>query len=226
MSLDPRQKNADYFYGEVYGKRKKQDEKFGIRFECKFDEELGAGLEQSISEGKIRYEYYTLTWNTFANRQTLIENLALILKYAEIRGLLGETLKPELTIMPEYSSEELMNFELESFGFYLTNHPITEYKLKTNSKVIELKDIKSYFDKIIEAIVMVDRVKEITTKKSEKMMFITASDELSKTDIVVFPRVYNVTEELNRGDIIYIKGKVERRYDEMQIIASNIKKLN
>ena len=119
-----------------------------------------------------------------------------------------------------------MNFELESFGFYLTNHPITEYKLKTNSKVIELKDIKSYFDKIIEAIVIIDRIKEITTKKSEKMMFITASDELSKTDIVVFPRVYNVTEELNRGDIIYIKGKVERRYDEMQIIASNIKKLN
>ena len=28
LSLDPRQKNADYFYGEVYGKRKKQDEKF------------------------------------------------------------------------------------------------------------------------------------------------------------------------------------------------------
>lgn len=69
LSLDPRQKNADYFYGEVYGKRKKQDEKFGIRFECKFDEELGAGLEKSISEGKIPYEYYTLTWNTFANRQ-------------------------------------------------------------------------------------------------------------------------------------------------------------
>lgn len=69
LSLDPGQKNADYFYGEVYGKRKKQDERFGIRFECKFDEELGAGLEQSISEGKIPYEYYALTWSTFANRQ-------------------------------------------------------------------------------------------------------------------------------------------------------------
>lgn len=69
LSLDPKQKNADYFYGEVYGNRKKQDERFGIRFECKFDEELGAGLEQSISEGKIPYEYYALTWSTFANRQ-------------------------------------------------------------------------------------------------------------------------------------------------------------
>ena len=68
LELDLRQKNADYFYGEVYGQRKQQEEKFGIRFECKYDEELGAGMEQSIQEGKIPYEYYALTWTTFANR--------------------------------------------------------------------------------------------------------------------------------------------------------------
>ncbi len=68
LILDPQQKNADYFYGEVYGTKKVQSEKFGIRFECKFDEELGTGLEQSISEGKIPYEYYSLTWTTFAGR--------------------------------------------------------------------------------------------------------------------------------------------------------------
>ena len=68
LALNLRQKNAAYFYGEVYGQRKQQDEKFGIRFECKYDEELGAGMEQSIQEGKIPYEYYVLTWTTFANR--------------------------------------------------------------------------------------------------------------------------------------------------------------
>ena len=68
LALDLRQKNASYFYGEVYGQRKQQEEKFGIRFECKYDEELGAGMEQSIQEGKIPYEYYVLNWTTFANR--------------------------------------------------------------------------------------------------------------------------------------------------------------
>ena len=67
LVLDPKTKNADYFYGEVYGTLKKQDEKFGIRFECKYDELLGAGMEQSILEKKIPYEYYALTWMTFAN---------------------------------------------------------------------------------------------------------------------------------------------------------------
>lgn len=68
LLLDPQQKNASYFYGEVYGQRIRQTEKYGIRFECKYDEELGAGMEQSILEGKIPYEYYALTWTTFANR--------------------------------------------------------------------------------------------------------------------------------------------------------------
>lgn len=67
LVLDPESKNADYFYGEVYGTMKKQSEKFGIRFECKYDEVLGVGMEQSIMEGKIPYEYYDLTWMTFAN---------------------------------------------------------------------------------------------------------------------------------------------------------------
>lgn len=50
------------------GGRQQQTEKYGIRFECKYDEELGVGMEQSILEGKIPYEYYALTWTTFANR--------------------------------------------------------------------------------------------------------------------------------------------------------------
>ena len=68
LVLDPQEKNASYFYGEVYGRRQQQTEKYGIRFECKYDEELGVGMEQSILEGKIPYEYYALTWTTFANR--------------------------------------------------------------------------------------------------------------------------------------------------------------
>ena len=68
LALDPQQKNTSYFYGEVYGQRKQQVEKYGIRFECQYDEELGTGMEQSILEGKIPYEYYALTWTTFGNR--------------------------------------------------------------------------------------------------------------------------------------------------------------
>ena len=67
LVLDHKTKNADYFYGGVYGTLKKHAEKFGIRFESKYDELLGTGKEQSILEKKIPYEYYALTWIIFAN---------------------------------------------------------------------------------------------------------------------------------------------------------------
>ena len=67
LSLDVNRQNVSYFYGEVYGRKEQQNEKFGIRFECKYDEELGNGMEESILEGKIPYEYYVLSWKTFSN---------------------------------------------------------------------------------------------------------------------------------------------------------------
>ncbi len=49
LELDPNRKDAAYFHGEVYGARTKQPEKYGIRFECRFDEELGNGLDEIIN---------------------------------------------------------------------------------------------------------------------------------------------------------------------------------
>lgn len=55
------------FYGENHKNGKAHDNKSGIRFECKFDEEFSDELADSISEGKIPLEYYVLSWQTYAN---------------------------------------------------------------------------------------------------------------------------------------------------------------
>ena len=158
-------------------------------------------------------------------KKTLIQNLDIIINYSEIGSYItDDTFKPELEEFKEFSKRELMQKEEEIFGFYLTAHPVTEYK-KNNPNVIEAKDIGNYFDKTVEVIVSVDRIKRLTTKKNEQMMFITGSDELSQIDIVVFPRVYEITPEIEIGDILDIKGKIEKRYDQYQIITNKIVKL-
>ena len=158
-------------------------------------------------------------------KKTLIQNLDIIINYSEIGSYItDDTFKPELEEFKEFSKRELMQKEEEIFGFYLTAHPVTEYK-KNNPNVIEAKDIGNYFDKTVEVIVSVDRIKRLTTKKNEQMMFITGSDELSQIDIVVFPRVYEISPEIEIGDILDIKGKIEKRYDQYQIITNKIIKL-
>lgn len=62
FELEKKHKNAEFFHGQL----DKNIEEFGIVFDCKFDEELGYGLESEIEAGKVPYEYYSLSWKTYA----------------------------------------------------------------------------------------------------------------------------------------------------------------
>ena len=115
-----------------------------------------------------------------------------------------------------------MSKELELFGLYLSNHPVTKLKSKY-SNIVSLNEIELYFDKNIDIIVYIDKVKEITTKKGDKMAFLVASDEIASIDITLFPKVYKTCLKINNGDIAYIKGHVEKRYDKYQIICSQVR---
>ena len=155
------------------------------------------------------------------NKRTLIENLDKILNYSDLGDILGDDLLPILDEYPEYDSKFLMEKEFEIFGFYVSNHPVTSYKEKYNS--IDLCDISNYFDKIINIVVYVDRVKEVETKKGDKMCFITGSDEVSSIDVVFFPKVY--TGDINAHDILYLNGRVEKRNDEYQFVVNGINEI-
>ena len=48
--------------------------------------------------------------------------------------------------MDEYTNKECMQQELEIFGFYLSNHPVLEARLKYN-KPIKILELNHYFDK-------------------------------------------------------------------------------
>ena len=64
--------------------------------------------------------------------------------------------------------------------------------------------------------------KEITTKKNDIMSFITASDEYGQVSLTLFPNTYKTYNNIKKRDIIKINGKVEKRYDQYQIIVNNL----
>ena len=157
------------------------------------------------------------------NKKTLIENLDLIINYGELIKDLDRdyALEPEIIVYEEYTNKELMEQELKVFGLYLTNNPITEFKLKYNN-IINLNEIENYFDKNIDIIVYIDKIKETNTSKGDKMCFINGSDELSDVDLVMFPKIYEKYNDIKHGNILKINGKVEKRFDKYQVIINNV----
>lgn len=157
------------------------------------------------------------------NRKTLIDNINVIKNYADLAGYLDEgVFKPELSISAEYTDEFIASTELKLFGFYLSNHPIVKYKNRYN--IIPLSRLSNYFDKRIRTVIYAEKVREINTKNNEKMAFITASDEVTSAEMVIFPKLYK-TLNIEQGDILLIDGKVEKRFDKFQVIINSAKKL-
>ena len=155
-------------------------------------------------------------------RKTIYENLDNLVNYGNlVKDLGSESIsKPELNIYDEFNKEELINFEKECFGFYLSNHPVVYYRSKIDNSV-KLIDLKKYFNKNITTVLLIDKIKEITTKDNLPMAFVSCSDEEKSVDVIVFPNVYETIPNLKKGDIIKVEGKVERKKD-YNIIASNI----
>ena len=156
------------------------------------------------------------------NENTLLNNLDSILNYAELSNDAGilEIEPPELIEYPDYSKEELLNNQLDSFGFYLSEHPTSIYR---NTTDIDTKNISNYFDKNISITLMIDRIKEITTKKNDIMAFITAQDEFGSISLTLFPKTYKQYNNLSRRNIIRVFGHVERRFDKYQIVVNSLK---
>ena len=54
------------------------------------------------------------------------------------------------------------------------------------------------------------------------MAFVKASDEYKQIDLTLFPKVYAENKNLEIKNIVKIYGKVEKRFDNYQIIVSRI----
>lgn len=157
------------------------------------------------------------------NKRTLIENLDNVINYAELSKNAGliDVEKPLIDEYEEYSSDELVKIELDVFGFYLSYHPVSKYNNKNNSL-----SIPKLFDHNINIVLLIEFIKEITTKKNDVMAFVRANDEYGTVDLILFPTVYKKYNNINVGDIIDVYGKVERRNDKYQIVVSTINILN
>ena len=158
------------------------------------------------------------------NRATLIYNLDSLFNYAELTKDIDPSLvmKPDIEIKQEYSNSILLQYEKETFGFYLSSHPTTAYK-KDNPYCISLSDVENYYDKTVDTLILIEKIKVINTKKGDKMAFITGSDETSSFEFTLFPKVFKLYENIEVGNLIKVRGKVERRLNEYQIIVEKIK---
>ena len=156
------------------------------------------------------------------NHNTLINMIDNTIRYAEVASDfdLGVIDRPLPEILDEYPETKLMQDEIESYGFYISNHPASRYKEEGLVKII---DLKSYFNKRIKIVILINKIKKIKTKNNDDMAFITGSDETGLMEFVLFPRYFKQLDNLSNDDLVVINGIVARTRDKYQV---NIEKMS
>jgi DNA polymerase III subunit alpha len=74
---------------------------------------------------------------------------------------------------------------------------------------------------------MIETVKELLTKKGDRMAFIQLSNLTDTIEMVAFPEVYQAHREfLTPGSCVAIKGKLSIRNEEPSVLLDKLKILS
>ncbi len=139
-----------------------------------------------------------------------------------------ENVKLRLITANPMPTKDMLFFEKELLGLYVSGHPLEEYREKIEKLGRPISDIKAngvQDEAIIFAGIITD-IRDIFTKKNDRMAIVKIADFTSTIEIAVFPKVYNdVHTVLVKDTCVAIKGKVNIRNDEKSAILDAIKVL-
>ena len=133
----------------------------------------------------------------------------------------------------EYSREELLAFEKEVLGIYVSGHPLEEYEEKWHKNITaQTRDFvpdeegkTAVADN--EPVIIGGMITNITikpTKNGKTMAFLTLEDLVGTIEVIVFPNIFERQRYMIQNDAkVFIKGKVSLGDDEQgKVICDRI----
>ncbi len=129
---------------------------------------------------------------------------------------------------PEISQEQMLMWEKELLGLYISGHPLERFRDKIEKSGVTVKGIvERGHDGMMTVVAgIIEEARVVITKKNEHMSFIKIADFTGSIEVVLFPRTLAECKEFIVVDkIIAIKGRFSRRNDSPSIVADKVKAL-
>ncbi|MEN9558637.1 MAG: hypothetical protein RL141_1006 [Candidatus Parcubacteria bacterium] len=136
-----------------------------------------------------------------------------------------------LKLAPPASNHDLLAWEKELLGLYVSAHPFRDVSDRLGdyfTPLLKLPELKK--EKRVRVGGILTEAKKIYTKNNEPMVFATLEDLSARVEVVVFPRVYQDHPEYWEADtVLCITGRPQEKDGEMKVLAEsafNITPLN
>ena len=177
--------------------------------------------------------------DTFGNRSAMLASLDRIVSlssnhfraaeagqmslFGESTGVIEDIQLPDVS---NVDKREMLNWERELIGLYISDHPLTPYQ-QTFTQIV------SYFsgqlnqaqhEEKVRVAGLVTAVRPYTTKTNKPMGFVTMEDVQGNIELVLFPKTWQKTHDILKvGQIIIVEGKADTGSTPPKILVDEIR---
>ena len=133
--------------------------------------------------------------------------------------------KVKIPDVSEYSKEDLLAFEKEVLGFYISGHPLEEYEEQWKNRIshvttdflpVEEGELPKVHDgerAIVGGMITAKTMK--ATKTNKMMAFLNVEDLVGNVEVIVFPRDYEKNAALlNVDSKVFVSGRISAEEDK------------
>ncbi|MHB1356779.1 MAG: DNA polymerase III subunit alpha [Anaerolineae bacterium] len=125
---------------------------------------------------------------------------------------------------PELEQKERLKDERTLLGIYMSSHPLDALLQSNDPRLTPIASIDaSIRDQRVTVAGIVSLLREILTKKSDKMAFATLEDLSGTIELVVFPRAFEATKVCltTEDSVLLVTAKVDIRDDKPKLILES-----
>lgn len=143
---------------------------------------------------------------------------------------LNEKGEEKIEKVQEWTRTEILQFEKELLGFYLTGHPLTKYeqilKKCTNTNITDLHKFTGSMPVKIGGVIT-NVKKKFTKREGKRMAIFKLEDMAGGVEVIVFPKAFEKekTKIVNSAEVI-IEGRLDKNGETPKIIASSLKPIS
>ncbi|MGL4980611.1 MAG: DNA polymerase III subunit alpha [Fusobacteriaceae bacterium] len=225
--IEDRKQNGEYNSYEDFVIRGKR---FGLTKKILYSLIASGSLDSLSGNRKQKMESLekVLDYGERVNREDEIQQMNL---FGEAKTIFQRFHLPEIS---DFSIDETIGLEKENLGFYLSAHPLDNYRslitiLKTPSISLLLneKDVHG-----VKTCGIIKGIKKIVTKKDGKIMATFFLEDFSgKISVTLFPRTYEECFHfLEEGASVFIEGSLQTDYfnnqETQKLLVKSITPLN
>src|SRR5512138_1514127 len=143
--------------------------------------------------------------------------------FGESTGVIEDIQLPDVN---NVDKREMLNWERELIGLYVSDHPLTPYQ-QTFAQIV------SYFsgqlqqaqhEEKVRVAGLITAVRPYTTKTNKPMGFVTLEDIQGNIELVLFPKTWQkFHDQLKVGQIVIVEGKVDTGSTPPKILVDEIR---